>query len=241
MLDGDPLAIFGGVVMTNFYIDRVRAEELLYYGMDGKRRLLDCVVASGFEDEVIEMLQRKNGKCRLLANPALGGLSAASLDTSWRYRFVRGGFLVQPNYTFVLDLAADYVKRYARGMDDKKRWLDLTLAWAIGSTSTSNTITLVRNGKLLANAVGQQDRVGAAKLALTRAERSGHHAGDAVAYSDSFFPLPDGPQALINAHVGAILATSGSIKDQEIIDLCVDQRVPLYLMPDKVGRGFYGH
>jgi AICAR transformylase/IMP cyclohydrolase PurH len=45
---------------------------------------------------------------------------------------------------------------------------DAILAWAIGSTSNSNTITLVKNGKLIGNGVGQQDRVGAGQLALSR-------------------------------------------------------------------------
>ncbi len=242
MLDGDPRAIFGGVVMVNFPINKDRAEVLLHYGMPaGKRRLLDCIVAPGFESDAMELLQRKEGKCRLLTNPHLGRLSSADLDTSLRRRQVRGGFLTQPNYTFVLDLAAPYIKRYAFGTERKEHWRDLALAWAVGSTSNSNTITLVRGGKLLGNAVGQQDRVGSAELAVKRAKDAGHRITGAVAYSDSFFPFPDGPKVLIDEHVGAIFATSGSVNDQQIIDQCVDARVPLYMAPDEVARGFYWH
>lgn len=87
-------------------------------------------------------------------------------------------------------------------------WRDMQLAWAIGSRSTSNTITIVKDGQLIGNGVGQQDRKEAAKLAVERATEAGHSLEGAVAYSDSFFPFPDGVEVLINAGVKTIFATS---------------------------------
>jgi phosphoribosylaminoimidazolecarboxamide formyltransferase/IMP cyclohydrolase len=40
-----------------------------------------------------------------------------------------------------------------------------------------------------------------------------------VAASDAFFPFPDGPQALLNAGVTAIVQPGGSRNDQLTIDL----------------------
>lgn len=117
----------------------------------------------------------------------------------------------------------------------------MLLAWAIGATSNSNTIALVKDGMLVGNGVGQQDRVGAAKLALMRAERSKHEVKGAVAYSDSFFPFPDGPETLIDGGVATILTTSGSLKDPATIELAASRGVPLYMIPDRLGRGFFGH
>ena len=117
----------------------------------------------------------------------------------------------------------------------------MMLAWAIGSTSNSNTLTLVKNNQLIGNGVGQQDRVGAAQLAITRAKRSGHDVAGAVAYSDSFFPFTDGPQTLIDAGTTAIFTSSGSVKDKATIDVCAKHGVALYMIPDQVGRGFFGH
>ena len=57
------------------------------------------------------MLERKGDKCRLLANPSLSQLTRGSLDTAQRFRYVRGGFLAQPNYTFVPDLMSGDVER----------------------------------------------------------------------------------------------------------------------------------
>jgi phosphoribosylaminoimidazolecarboxamide formyltransferase/IMP cyclohydrolase len=147
--------------------------------------------------------------------------------------------LLQPNYTFVPDFGQGETVKH--GQAKLSQEVDMMLAWALGSTSNSNTITIVKDGQLLGNGVGQQDRVGAVGLAIERARRSKHDLNGAVAYSDSFFPFPDGPQTLIDAGITAIFTTSGSLRDKETIDLCGERLVPLYMIPDSIGRGFFGH
>jgi phosphoribosylaminoimidazolecarboxamide formyltransferase/IMP cyclohydrolase len=231
MMAGDPLAIFGGLVMTNFEVDDALCESLT-----GK--MLDGIIAPAFTEGAIAMLRRKGNKCRFIVNPALRGL-AGNLDQTPRFRFVRGGFLVQPNYTFIPDFGRGEIVKHGNATTAQE--CDMMFAWAIGSTSNSNTITLVKDEQLIGNGVGQQDRVGAANLAITRAQRSGHDVTGAAAYSDSFFPFPDGPETLIKAGVTAIFASSGSVKDQATIDVCAKHGVALYMVPDQVGRGFFGH
>ena len=232
MMAGDPLSIFGGLIMVNFPITAELAETLA-----GK--MLDGVVAPSFAPEAIERLRRKGDKCRFIKNEALATLSKDSLDSTLRTRYVRGGFLRQPNYTFLLELdSADLAKH---GTTTAEREKDMLLAFAVGATSNSNTIALVKDGKLLGNGVGQQDRVGAANLAIERAKRSGHDLQGAVAYSDSFFPFPDAPEVLINAGISAILTTSGSKNDPLTIELARIRNTALYMIPDSLGRGFFGH
>jgi AICAR transformylase/IMP cyclohydrolase PurH len=88
-------------------------------------------------------------------------LNESSLDTERRSRPVRGGALEQANYTFVQNLSAEHIQQHGEVTDQQER--DMILAWAVG-----NTITLVKDGKLIGNGVGQQDRVGSGQLALTR-------------------------------------------------------------------------
>jgi phosphoribosylaminoimidazolecarboxamide formyltransferase/IMP cyclohydrolase len=183
---------------------------------EGAKRLLDGVLAPSFSEEARIELNRKKGKCRLLENSALIHLGSSSLDKVPRFRYVRGGFLRQPNYTFVLDFK-DRDLEIVGPQCSEAQATDLLLAWAVGSTSNSNTITLVKNGILVGNGIGQQDRVGAATLAITRALRSGHDTAGAVAYSDSFFPFPDGPETAARAGVTAIIQPGGSVKDSEVI------------------------
>ncbi|MDP3645885.1 MAG: hypothetical protein Q8R25_02255 [bacterium] len=239
---GDERAIFGGVVMISRTMTAELAETLLYFSKEKRakkmRRFLSVVVAPKFEEEATVLLRGRENRCCLLENKALGDRSSLALDTSLRFRHVRGGFLVQPNYLQVPHVASlECIGR----KPDEEQTLDVALAWAVGATSNSNTITLVRKGMLLGNGVGQQDRVGAAELACKRAMDAGHSVEDAVAYSDSFFPFSDGPERLADAGVQIIFATSGSIRDKEIQEKCIERNVTLLFVKDSEGRGFFGH
>lgn len=238
MLEGDEIAIFGGVVMINGPIDAPVAEALMTYHMPtGQNRLLDGVVGSSVTPEAVEILGR--AKLRIVTNPALAQLSRDSLETTPILRNVRGGMLVQPNYSFVADLSAEYIEMAGKPSEQLQQ--DMIQAWAIGSTSNSNTICIVREGRMLGNGVGQQDRVGAATLAVTRAVSRGHELSGAAAYSDSFFPFPDGPLVLAEAGITAVLTSSGSVKDPEVISALQERNVVVVTLPDKIGRGFFGH
>lgn len=240
MVTGDPLAIFGGLVMLNFPVTENVAETLLSYGMDeGQRRLLDGVIAPSFDDEAIKMLSRKGDKCRFISNPALASLSRASLDSAPRFRYVRGGFLLQPNYTFILNLSDPEVAKYGQATVFQEQ--DMLLAKAICGTSNSNTITIVKDGRLIGNGVGQQARVYGAQLALDRAKACKHSVDGACAASDSFFPFVDGAQTLVEAGIKAVISTSASVNDKKVIAYCQENGIALYLIPDKLGRGFFGH
>jgi len=240
MVCGDLRAIFGGLVMTTFPIDEKIAEKLLFSHMsESGKRLLDGIVAPFFTSSAIGLLGRKGGKCRLIENLALGTLKAEDINREPRFRQVRGGFLMQPNYEYVFDINDPCVERF--GYLDVAQEGDLLLAWAVGSTSNSNTITLVKDRRLIGNGVGQQDRVGCCELAIKRARDAGHDTNGAVAYSDSFFPFPDGPEVLAEAGIKAILASSGSVKDDEVKAACTKHGVTLLMVPDTVGRGFYNH
>jgi phosphoribosylaminoimidazolecarboxamide formyltransferase/IMP cyclohydrolase len=256
MLEGDTRAIFGGVVMVNGTIDKIVAETLLRYAVDGDAsRLLDGVIGADVTEEALTLLSRK--KLRVVVNPALAELGEASLDRTRRIRPVRGGMLEQPNYTFVQDLSAEHMQLHGEFTQQQKQ--DMILAWAVGSTSNSNTITLVKNGKLIGNGVGQQDRVGAGQLAIARTttqmplmqQQDGKlvmtthldalKLSGSAAYSDSFFPFPDGPTLLAEAGVRVILTSSGSIADETVIKALTDKGVSVAMVPDKIGRGFYAH
>ena len=250
MIQGDVRAIHGGSVFTNFKIDEDEAETLLHYSMKAEsRRLLDTVTSPDFTNGATEILARKKGKCRVVVNNALANLSPLDLDKTERIRFIRDGFLTQPNYSFVPNLNEAVIEGDTEILKKDNILADLILAWAIGCTSNSNTISIVRDGKLLGNGVGQQDRVGAAKLAISRADDAHGNLGlagevslaGAVAYSDSFFPFPDGPKVLIDRGIKIIFTTSGSVNDKEVIEACKKQGATLVLFPDKIARGFAWH
>jgi phosphoribosylaminoimidazolecarboxamide formyltransferase/IMP cyclohydrolase len=232
---GNCLSMFGGVMMCNFSLDEELAHLMVSAGMNGGTQKFDSVIAPDFEPGAIEVFRRPKGRCRVVRGPI--GLGLIPPINRKRFRQVEGGFLSQPDYSFVLNLGVG--EEVWNGPFSQ----DLLLAWAIAWRSNSNTITIVKDGMLLGNGVGQQDRVGAAKLAVQRAVEAGHgeklHGSSAA--SDSFFPQPDAPQVLIDAGVKAIFSTSGSINDKLTQALCTERGVKLVQLPDSEARGFFGH
>jgi phosphoribosylaminoimidazolecarboxamide formyltransferase/IMP cyclohydrolase len=251
MIEGDVKAIHGGSIFTNFKIDEEEAEMLIHYSMKkDMRRLLDTVTAPDFSNVAIEILARKKGKCRIVSNINLANISINDVDKVERTRFIRNGFATQPNYTFIPDFKEANVEGDKDILNKENIISDLILSWAIGSTSNSNTITIVRDGKLLGNGVGQQDRVGAAKLAISRADDAAAslyesntkaNLSNAIAYSDSFFPFSDGPKVLTERGIKIIFATSGSVNDKDVIESSRLDGATLVMFPDKTARGFAWH
>jgi len=239
MVKGDTRAIFGGLLMTNFPVTGEVADAMANAMPDGKARF-DGVIAPSFDADARNMLSRAKGKCRLITNLSLAEDSAL-LDMTPRFRYVRGGLLTQPAYSFVLNLSDPEITKTGELSGDHAK--DLVVAWGVGCTSNSNTITVVKDGMLIGNGVGQQDRVGAAELAVKRAVDAEHKADlqDAVAYSDSFFPFPDAVEVLINAGIRTIFSTTGSVNDGIIQKLCADKGAILVQLPDSKARGFFGH
>ncbi|MEI6242846.1 MAG: methyltransferase, partial [Chlamydiota bacterium] len=89
-----------------------------------------CVSGSDLSEKAVEMLKRKSDKCRILINPTLGNIGINDLDKILRFRQVRGGFLRQPNYSYVIDLNDSELKKY--GSVSVAEEETLLLVWAVG-------------------------------------------------------------------------------------------------------------
>jgi phosphoribosylaminoimidazolecarboxamide formyltransferase/IMP cyclohydrolase len=239
-LAGNPRAAWGGILITNFTIGEAEAELLRTYLIKKQQRILDGVLTPAITIGAISILKRAQGLCRIMINKELRN---PALDVSTIIHTVRGGFLRQPNFEYVFNFKHDKVDQYGRLARRKKT--DLLLAWALCSTSSSNTITIVNNCMLIGNGTGQDDRVGAAQLAIRKARTFKHLLKGAVCCSDSFFPYVDGPRALVQAGIIAILTVSGSkIKgagDKAVKAYLLKHKVTLIWIPVSLGRMFYGH
>lgn len=244
MMGGDYLAVYGGTVSFNFPLDEELATLLVRFGLGedepNKKNLLDVIVVPEATDKALEILYSAKGRRRVVVNPALSSLGKDSIDTYPRAQSVRGGgMLVQDNYTFVLDLNHPELHKTDKATPQQLR--DVVLADAICRTSNSNTITIVEDGMLLANAVGQQARIYAVELAIGRANRIGHEIKNATVASDSFFSHPDGPKALVEGGIGLVFTTTGSDRDNEALGAFEEAGVVVFSLPDSIGRGFSHH
>lgn len=237
---GDPQAAFGGSLVTTFPFTR-KIVSALSEANGGRMPFISAVAAPSFEKGIEETIGAKSKSTHFIANKALADIPK-QLARHKEVKSVRDLMLEQTSPQFVPDFSAMAHSGAALSRSEKKRILaDLSLAYAICSASTSNTVSLVRNGVLIANAVGQQKRVGSAKLALRLAQENGHEIEGAAAVSDSYFPFPDGVETLAAGGVRAIFATSGSVRDKEVFARARELGVSMYTVPDKEGRMFAGH
>jgi phosphoribosylaminoimidazolecarboxamide formyltransferase/IMP cyclohydrolase len=97
-------------------------------------------------------------------------------------------------------------------------WGDLVFAWRVCKHVTSNAIVLAKDLSTIGIGGGQTSRVDAVELALAKSAKHGHDANGAVLASDAFFPFADGPQAALEAGIGAIIQPGGSKRDAEVVD-----------------------
>jgi phosphoribosylaminoimidazolecarboxamide formyltransferase/IMP cyclohydrolase len=92
---------------------------------------------------------------------------------------------------------------------------DLEFAWRVARHVVSNAIVIARGERTLGIGAGQSSRVDAVRVALWKAERSGHDVKGAVLCSDAFFPFPDSVELAARAGITAVAHPGGSVRDAE--------------------------
>lgn len=236
MLAGDPLAIFGGVIMTNYLVDLPIAEILLDTARedpecDGKDRFLEIIAAPAFTSDALVLL-RKKGNLRVLVNEALAMPTIAEGETFVK---LRGKVVVEERNTAVVTPDTwEFPTNWELTEEGERAGV---LAQAVCQVSKSNTITLaycddLEIGWIIKNATGQQSRVACCEMTVKDA---GDEAEGAVGASDAFFPAEDGPETLMQAGVAGCITVQGSIADKRVIAIC-DKGDFALAMHDK--RGF---
>jgi phosphoribosylaminoimidazolecarboxamide formyltransferase / IMP cyclohydrolase len=209
----DPVSAFGGVFCFNGRVDLALADKLS--GM-----FVELVFARGYDDDALEVLQRKPG-VRILDDAERRQEPVTDPDI----RRVRGGILMQDR-----DLEAetrDEMEVVTERRPDDREWGDLLFAWKVCKHVRSNAIVLARDLATTGIGAGQMSRVDSVRVALDKARRSSAAASDergplddAVLASDAFFPFADGPEAAIEAGARALIQPGGSKRDAEVVAAC---------------------
>ncbi|MCZ4498009.1 MAG: purH [Marmoricola sp.] len=213
----DPVSAFGGVIAANRTVTVAMAQQVAEV-------FTEVIVAPGYEDGAVEVLQGKKN-IRILIAPVVDG---APVET----RPISGGLLVQ---------VPDHVD--AEG-DDPATWTlatgeaaspevlaDLVFAWKACRSAKSNAILLAKDGGSVGIGMGQVNRVDSCRLAVERANslvEGAERARGSVAASDAFFPFEDGPQILLDAGVTAIVQPGGSVRDELTVEACKAAGVTMY-------------
>ncbi|MFC7503031.1 bifunctional phosphoribosylaminoimidazolecarboxamide formyltransferase/IMP cyclohydrolase [Nocardioides sp. CPCC 206347] len=207
----DPVSAFGGVIATNVNVSKQMAEQVAEI-------FTEVIVAPGYDEGAVEVLQGKKNIRILVAEP----LAQGGVET----RPISGGLLMQHADRFQADGDDPANWTLATGQAaDEQTLADLAFAWRSVRAAKSNAILLATGGSSVGIGMGQVNRVDSCRLAVTRA---GERATGSVAASDAFFPFADGPQILLDAGVKAIVQPGGSVRDDETIAACEAAGVTMY-------------
>ncbi|TWH04884.1 phosphoribosylaminoimidazolecarboxamide formyltransferase/IMP cyclohydrolase [Nocardioides sp. J9] len=213
----DPVSAFGGVIATNVPVSVEMARQVAEI-------FTEVIVAPGYDEGAVEVLQGKKNIRILVAEP----LTAGGVET----RPISGGLLVQHVDQFQAEGDDPAGWTLATGdAADEQTLADLAFAWRAVRAAKSNAILLAKDGGAVGIGMGQVNRVDSCKLAVERANtlvEGQERARGAVAASDAFFPFADGPQILIDAGVKAIVQPGGSVRDEETIAACAAAGVTMY-------------
>lgn len=209
-LGADPISAFGGIVACTERIDRAAAE-LLY------SRFLEVVAAPGFDADALALMKEKKNLRILTFDPRV----PAQLLRSPKVRSAIGGILLEyPDPAAEPDawrLATEFAPTDAH-------WRDMLFAFGAVRQVKSNAAVVVKDEVTLGVCGGQTNRVAAVELACKRA---GEGVRGAVLATDGFFPFPDGIEAAAASGIAAVVAPSGSIRDEEVVAASRRLRLPL--------------
>jgi phosphoribosylaminoimidazolecarboxamide formyltransferase/IMP cyclohydrolase len=207
----DPVSAFGGVIAVNRPVSVEMARQVAEV-------FTEVVVAPGYEDGAVEVLQGKKNVRLLVAEPAeRGGIEM---------RPISGGLLMQERDAVDADGDDPSTWTLATGEAASAEVLaDLAFAWKACRAAKSNAILLASGGASVGIGMGQVNRVDSCRLAV---DRAGDRAAGSVAASDAFFPFEDGPAILIEAGVRAIVQPGGSVRDELTIEAAKQAGVTMY-------------
>jgi len=212
-LSGDPVAAFGGIVVSNRAVNVATAEEI-------SKTFYEIVIAPEYEAQALEILKRKKDLRILIAElpPDYGAAPTGYLD----FRKVRGGFLVQGSDS--VPEGSVNLKTVTKREPTKAEINDLLFAWRVVKHVKSNAIVLAKDRTLLGMGAGQPSRIISAQIAK---EKAGEKTVGSVLASDAMFPFPDVVEAAAAGGVTAIIQPGGSIRDEDSIKAADEHNIAM--------------
>jgi phosphoribosylaminoimidazolecarboxamide formyltransferase/IMP cyclohydrolase len=198
----DPESPFGGIIVSNRPFDLAMATAV-------DEIFTEVLIAPGFEDDALALLQKKKNRRLLRFHP--DRVPAAELDL----RRVFGGVLVQEADRSAEDVAACQVATQRKPTEDELR--ALAFGWAVVKHVKSNAVVFASADRTLAIGGGATSRVDAIHHAREKATRVGIDLTGSALASDAFFPFPDGLEVAAAAGAVAFVQPGGSVRDEEVV------------------------
>ena len=205
----DPISIFGGIVAFNSKVDKTAAIEL-------SKIFLEIIVAPDYETDAIEILRSKKN-LRVLRYNDLNYCESSS------FKDLDGYYLKQSRD---LELIKN-IEVVTKIEPDEKMLEDMLFGMKIVKNIKSNGIAFVKNKEVLGVCGGQTARVFAIQDALLNYNDKDYNG--AILASDAFFPFKDSLEIAHKAGITGIIQPGGSKNDQDSIDYCNLNNLPMVL------------
>ena len=167
----DRIAAFGGCLVVNRAMDRITAEMV-------SRNYLEVVAAPDFEAGAVEVLAKRKNLRIIRVN------KINELEKYRDFRFVEfkslmdGGLVAQQSQLSRIRTKEDFLpaktvykgKEYAvEKVPSAKEYEDMIFGWSVEMGITSNSVIYVKDGVTAGIGTGEQDRVGVAEIAVSKA------------------------------------------------------------------------
>ncbi len=246
----DRIAAMGGCIVLNRPVDPGCARAIA-------DQYAEVVAAPDYEEGAVEIL-RSRENLRIVRLPELGALEGRGGDLQLQLSSTSdGGLILQLAQVPGIASAADFrpaehahkgtTHRIDRAPTDAEL-ADLYMAWHICANVTSNAIVMVRDRVTTAIGTGEQDRVGAVRLAI---EKAATKRADQIAFSRhgmSIFELELAvsrgkiePAALAEVQrqvreekcglAGSVMASDGFFPFRDAVDAACAQGVVAFCEP----------
>lgn len=207
--EADPQSIYGGIVATNYKIDKKTALEM-------HKIFLEIIAAPDFDEEALEILKEKKKNLRILKIK-----NKNVREAKYDIKYLEGKVLVQDLDKKLID---DF-NVVTNSSPTKQQLKDMEFGMKVVKYAKSNAICIVKDGVTLAIGGGQTSRIWALENAINNNPNKDFKG--AVLASDAFFPFSDCVEVAINAGIKAIVEPGGSLRDQDSIDLCNKYNIPM--------------
>lgn len=211
-LSCDPVSAFGGIVATNFTVDKEMATEM-------NKLFLELVIAPAYEDDGLAVLKTKKN-LRIIVLPLAKQQETGEFD----FKKISGGFLVQEKDTKIFENELKVVTSRKPTAEELEA---LQFGWTVCKHVKSNAVIFATKDQTIGLGGGQTSRVDSSEIAVLKAQKHGLTTKGTVVASDAFFPFRDGVDAAAKAGATAIIQPGGSVRDEEVIRACNEHNLAM--------------
>ena len=216
--EADSKSAFGGIVALNRKVDQELATII-------SQTFFEVIIAPDFSNQALEVFAKKKN-LRLLK------IAFAKQTNQKQIKSISGGFLMQDIDD--KEITQHDLKTAGQITPNQNQIEQQIFAMKICKHIKSNAIVIVNNFQTVGIGAGQMNRVDAVEIACKKAtnfvDLDGkilNKAIDGILASDAFFPFPDNIEIAHKYGISAIIAPSGSIKDEAVISAANGYKIAL--------------